>query len=33
MTSRVLNLWREEISGLLPDTSTEDNAEEAVLEG
>lgn len=33
MTSRVLKLWREEISGLLPDTSTEDNVEEAVLEG
>jgi hypothetical protein len=33
MTSQVLKLWREEISDLLPDTSTEDNMEEAVLEG
>ncbi|OAX39994.1 COG complex component [Rhizopogon vinicolor AM-OR11-026] len=32
MISRVSNLWREEIIGLLPDTSTEDSVEEAVLE-
>ncbi|KAG0704468.1 oligomeric golgi complex component, COG2-domain-containing protein [Suillus ampliporus] len=32
MTSQVLHLWREEISMMLPDTSTEDDGEEAVLE-
>lgn len=32
MTSQVLQLWREEISMMLPDMSTEDNTEDAVLE-
>lgn len=32
MTSQVLQLWREEISMMLPDTSIEDNTTEEVLE-